>query len=96
MAPHRDEPYRPVIPQWLRDTVYAIGVAVGAGSILVMATAYEWLEPASANRAIVTMGGIASATSFLASTLGIAYRAPSVAERRAEADGDYEPRHRQE
>lgn len=73
---HTDPPadYRPFIPIWLRTAVYAIGVLVGASTILVMSTAYEWLEPATANRAIVTMGGISSATSFLASTLGIAYR----------------------
>lgn len=70
--------YRPLVPEWLRATVYALGVAVGVATILVMSTAYEWLEPVSANRAIVTMGGLSSATSFLASTLGIAYRPPAV------------------
>lgn len=90
MASQHNE-YRPVVPQWIRDTVYGLGVLVGAASILVMATAHEWLEPAAATRAIVTMGGIASATSFLASSLGIAYRQPYVDERRA--DAGHTPRH---
>lgn len=90
MEPTR-EAYRPIVPQWVRDTVYALGVIVGALSILVMATAHEWLEGAAATRAIVTMGGIASATSFVASSLGIAYRQPNIDERREEAG--YTPRH---
>lgn len=65
--------YKPAIPPIVRTVVYAVGLVVGFLAVLITGVAAVWW-PDYTVQVIATAGAVTAATSFLAGSLGVAYR----------------------